>query len=244
MTPSPMQASNPGKRLKVSIVLPTLNEEGGIGPTIEAIDRAAFERAGWDLEILVVDGDSKDRTREEAERRGARVLVEKRRGYGRAYKTGLPAATGDIIVTGDADGTYPFDRAHDYVAHLLANGRGFLNCDRYARLEAGAMSRKHRFGNWVLSATARMLFGIALRDSQSGMWVIRRAVLPSLDLESLSDGMAFSQEVKIRAIRRLGGKFEEVPAALRPRIGEPVLASWRDGLGNLRRLYQLRLRRD
>ncbi len=100
MTPSPMQESNPGKRLKVSIVLPTLNEEGGIGPTIEAIDRAAFERAGWDLEILVVDGDSKDRTREEAERRGARVLVEKRRGYGRAYKTGLPAATGDIIVNG------------------------------------------------------------------------------------------------------------------------------------------------
>lgn len=231
-------------RLKVSILLPTLNEEGGIGPTMEALDRAAFERLGWDVEFLVIDGDSKDRTRAEAERRGAKVLVEPRRGYGRAYKTGFAAATGDILVTGDADGTYPFDQAHEFVQHLLANGRDFLTCDRYARLEPGAMSRKHRFGNWVLSATARALFGIPLHDSQSGMWVVRRTALPRLEADTLSDDMAFSQEIKIRALRRLGGKFEEIPASLRPRIGEPVLASWRDGLGNLRRLYQLRLRRD
>lgn len=248
MSPAPSAANvvagPAGIRPKVTILLPTLNEEGGIGPTLGSIDRDAFARLGWDLEFLVVDGASQDRTREEAERHGARVLIEPRRGYGRAYKTGLPAATGDIIVTGDADGTYPFDQAHQFVQHLLTGGRDFLTCDRYAKLEPGAMSRKHRFGNWVLSATARGLFGIALRDSQSGMWVIRRDALPRLDVASLSDGMAFSQEIKIRAIRRLGGKFEEIPAALRPRIGEPVLASWRDGLGNLRRLYQLRLRRD
>lgn len=231
-------------RLKVSIVLPTLDEEGGIGPTLDAIDRAAFEREGWDLELVVVDGDSQDRTRDIAAAKGAHVIVERRRGYGRAYKTGLPAANGDVIVTGDADGTYPLDRAHEYVKHLLAHGRDFLSGDRYARLEPGAMSRKHRFGNWVLSSTARALFGLRLNDSQSGMWVIRRTALPQLDLESLADGMAFSQEIKIRAIRRLGGRFEEVPATLRPRIGEPVLSSWKDGLGNLRRLYGLRLRRD
>ena len=229
--------------MKVTILLPTLEEEDGIGPTLDQVDRAAFARLGWDLELLVVDGASKDRTAERAAAKGARVLVEPRRGYGRAYKTGLPAATGDVIVTGDADGTYPIDRAHELVQHLLRHGRDFLSGDRYARLEDGAMSRKHRFGNWVLSSTARVLFGIQLRDSQSGMWVIRASALPKLDVESLSDGMAFSQEIKIRAIRRLGGRFEEVPAALRPRIGEPVLSSWRDGLGNLRRLVTLRLRK-
>jgi dolichol-phosphate hexosyltransferase len=237
-------ASVPGPRRKVTVVLPTLNEEGGVGPTIDAIDRDAFAREGWDLEVLVVDGDSTDRTRDIAATKGARVLVEKRRGYGRAYKTGLAAATGDVIVTGDADGTYPLDRAHAFVKHLLTRGRDFLSGDRYAKLEPGAMSGKHRFGNWVLSGTARVLFGLRLNDSQSGMWVIRRDCLPKLDLESLSDGMAFSQEIKIRAIRRLGGRFEEVPATLRPRIGEPVLSSWKDGLGNLRRLFTLRLRRD
>lgn len=229
---------------KVTIILPTLDEEGGIGPTLDAIDRAAFAARGWELEVLVVDGDSKDRTRDIAQAKGARVVVEARRGYGRAYKTGFAQATGDVIVTGDADGTYPLDQAHLFVEHLQRRGRDFLTGDRYAKLEEGAMSRKHRFGNWVLSTTARALFGLRLRDSQSGMWVIRATALPRLDVDSLADGMAFSQEIKIRAIRRLGGRFEEVPATLRPRIGEPVLSSWRDGLGNLRRLFTLRLRRD
>ncbi|HJQ93616.1 MAG TPA: glycosyltransferase family 2 protein [Candidatus Thermoplasmatota archaeon] len=229
--------------LKVSIVIPTLNEQGGIGPTLDSIDRAAFEAKGWELELLVIDGASKDRTRQEAERRGARVVVEPRRGYGRAYKRGFAEATGDVLVTGDADGTYPFERAHEFVQALVDGRLDFVNCDRYGDLAKGAMSAKHRFGNWVLSSTARVLFGIRLRDSQSGMWVIRRSALPRLDAGRMAEGMAFSQEVKIEAIRRLDGRFKEIPAGLRPRIGTPVLASWRDGLGNLRALFSWRFRR-
>ena len=229
--------------LKVSIVIPTLNEQDGIGPTLESVDRAAFAAEGWDLEFLVIDGASRDRTKKEAEARGARVVVEPRRGYGRAYKRGFAEATGDVLVTGDADGTYPLERAHEFVDVLLRDGLDFLNCDRYANLERGAMSAKHRFGNWVLSSTARVLFGIRLRDSQSGMWVIRRSALPALGVERMAEGMAFSQEIKIEAIRRFGGRFKEIPAGLRPRIGTPVLVSWRDGLGNLRALFARRLRR-
>lgn len=232
------------KRLKVSIVIPTLNEEGGIGPTLEAVDRAAFDAKGWDLEFLVIDGASKDLTKQEAETRGARVVVEPRRGYGRAYKRGFVEATGDILVTGDADSTYPFERSHEFVQVLIDGDLDFVNCDRYGKLEKGAMSAKHRFGNWVLSSTARVLFGIRLRDSQSGMWIIRRSALPILGIDRMADGMAFSQEVKIAAIRRLGARFKEIPAGLRPRIGAPVLASWKDGLNNLRQLYVLRFRRE
>lgn len=252
--PRPRKAAKTGKanagttqkagRTTVTVVIPTLNEEDGIGPTLDTIDRAAFAAKGWTLEFLVIDGDSKDRTREEAEKRGARVVIEPRRGYGRAYKRGFAEATGDVLVTGDADGTYPFERAHEFVQVLLDEGLDFVNCDRYGHLEKGAMSAKHRFGNWVLSSTARALFGLRLRDSQSGMWVIRRSALPLLDVEAMAEGMAFSQEVKIRAIQRLDGRFKEVPAGLRPRIGTPVLASWRDGLGNLKALYALRLRRQ
>lgn len=231
-------------RRTVTFVIPTLDEEGGIGPTLDAIDRRAFDALGFDVDVVVVDGQSTDRTRDIAQAKGARVVVEPRRGYGRAYKTGFAEARGDILITGDADGTYPFDQAHRFVEHLERHGRDFLSGDRYGRLEPGAMSRKHRFGNWVLSSTARVLFGLRLRDSQSGMWVIRRTALAQLGVDGLADGMAFSQEIKIRAIRRLGGRFEEVPATLRPRIGDPVLSSWRDGLGNLRRLLALRLRRD
>lgn len=229
--------------MKISVLVPTLNEEAGIGATLDALDRDAFATRGWRLDVVVVDGDSKDGTQAQARARGARVLVEPRRGYGRAYKTGLAAVDGDWVVTGDADGTYPFDRIHEYLDDVHRRGLQFATCDRYARLERGAMTTKHRFGNWVLSVTLRLLFWLRLRDSQSGMWIIRRDALRSLPLEALSDGMAFSQEIKIEAFKRLGRDAAEIPGSLAPRVGEAKIESWGDGLGNLWRLFTHRLRR-
>ncbi len=229
--------------MKLSIVIPTLNEEEGIAVTMDAIDRNAIKSAGWDLEILVIDGNSKDKTKEVAEARGAIVITEPRRGYGRAYKTGFGAATGDIIATGDADGTYPFERVHEYVQQLLDSGTAFLTCDRYADLGEGSMSAKHKLGNWVLSQTARTLYRVRLRDSQSGMWVFHRDALSRIPIDALSDGMAFSQEIKIEAMQRLGDAALEVPASLRARVGEPVIASWRDGFGNLWALAKGRVKK-
>jgi hypothetical protein len=229
--------------VKVTLLVPTLNEEKGIGPTLDGVDRAAFAAKGWELEFLVIDGDSKDRTKLEAEARGARVVIEPRRGYGRAYKRGFAEATGDIIVTADADGTYPVERAHELAQMLLDQGVDFLNGDRYANLAPGAMSGKHKFGNWVLSTTARILFSVRMKDSQSGLWVIRRAALEGIDMERLSEGMAFSQEIKLEFFKRLDRKAAEVPASLRPRIGKPVLSSWKDGLRNLKMLFVMRVTR-
>ena len=82
---------------------PFKNEEEAIEPTIDSIP------TGWckDLEIMIVDGNSSDRTRELALKKGARVHLEERKGYGRAYRTGFDVAKNDIIVTMDADCTYP-----------------------------------------------------------------------------------------------------------------------------------------
>lgn len=228
--------------MKVTILIPTLDEEQGIGPTLDMVDREAFEKRDWDLEMLVIDGDSQDRTREEAEARGARVVVEARRGYGRAYKTGFHEARGDVLVTGDADGTYPFDRCHAYIEHLLLHDLDFVTCDRYADLGDGAMSAKHRLGNWVLSTTARSLFWVRMRDSQSGMWIIRKEALTRIPFDALPDGMAFSQEIKIEALKRKDIKAEEIPASLRARLGDAVIESWRDGFGNLMALFRKRVR--
>ncbi len=228
--------------MKVTILIPTLNEEDGIGATLDSIDKKAFAQRGWEVEFLIVDGDSKDRTRAEAAERGAKVVIEKRRGYGRAYKTGFHECRSDIIVTGDADGTYPFDRCHEYIEQLLLQDLDFVTCDRYGELHEGAMSPKHRLGNFILSSTTRVLFMIRLRDSQSGMWVIRRKALRKIPFDSLSDGMAFSQEIKIEAFKRGNVRAKELPASLRPRIGEPVIESWRDGFGNLGALWRKRFR--
>lgn len=230
--------------MKVTFVIPTLNEEIGIGPTIEDVNQDAFRAMGLEVGFLIVDGASTDRTREIAESLGAKVLVEDRKGYGRAYKTGLPEADGDILITGDADGTYPFAEAHEFVQRFLEVGDDFHTVDRYANLKEGSMSPKHRLGNFILSATTRMLYRVPVRDSQSGMWIIKKSVLPELHLESLSDGMPLSQEIKIEAFRNPAVQAAEVPGSLAARLGEAKIETWGDGFGNLKMLWRRRFKRS
>lgn len=226
--------------MKIAILVPTLNEEEGIGPTLDSVNVAAFQAAGHDVQFVIVDGNSSDRTREEAELRGAQVIIDERKGYGRAYKTGMAAVDADIIVTGDADGTYPFDECHLYVQKLIEDEYEFLTCNRYADLGPGAMSAKHHLGNWVLSTTMRGLFWVKAKDSQSGMWIIKTEALAKLPIQELPDGMAFSQEIKIEALKRKDVRAAEIPGRLRARLGDAVIESWRDGFGNLKALAKKR----
>ena len=93
--------------MKVTVIIPTLNEEQSIGQTIDQIPKDFAN-----IEIMIVDGLSKDRTVEIAKEKSARVVMEKRKGYGRAYKTGFAEAKGDIICTLDGDTTYPAEEFH------------------------------------------------------------------------------------------------------------------------------------
>lgn len=228
-----------GKPRLLSLVIPALNEEGGIGAVLDEVPRDELARMGWDVEVVVVDGESVDRTREIAGSKGARVAVEPRRGYGRAYKTGFRLAKGEVLATCDADLTYPVGDLARLLKLFEEQGLDFLTTDRFAGLEQGAMRAKHRLGNWMLSTAARLLFWRRIRDSQSGMWLVRRGALPKLALTA--DGMAFSEEVKIEAFRHPGLKCKEVPIRYRPRVGEVKLHAWRDGLGNLAFLLRKRL---
>ncbi|MCD6222667.1 MAG: glycosyltransferase family 2 protein, partial [Thermoplasmata archaeon] len=206
--------------MKVTFVIPTLNEEEGIGVTIDSIDAKEFKKRGWKYEILVIDGNSQDKTREIAEQKGARVIIEPRKGYGRAYKTGLAMADGDIIVTGDADGTYPFDKVHEYIDLLLKEKLDFITTNRFAELRHGAMSFKHFIGNFILSFTLRLLYGIKIKDSQSGMWIMRKEALKKIKpLEEFHDGMPFSEEIKIEMFRNKEIKAREIPSCLYKRKG-------------------------
>lgn len=215
--------------MKVSIVIPTLNEEEGIGGTIDEIPVASLRKAGYDVEILVVDGNSKDRTREIAESHGAKVIVEKRKGYGRAYKTGFKNASGDIIVTGDADCTYPFRDIEVFVKMLDEKNVDFITTNRFAGLEKGSMKLSHHVGNFGLNAALAMLFLIPLKDSQSGMWIFRRNSLDRMILTS--DGMPFSEEIKIEAFQKV--RAIEVPISYKKRVGEVKLWLLKDGMKNL-----------
>ncbi|MBM4250257.1 MAG: glycosyltransferase [Euryarchaeota archaeon] len=226
----------PDKPPEVTVVIPTINEEAGIGHVLDSIPKDS----GLRIEVLIIDTDSTDRTKEIAINRGARVINESRRGYGRAYRTGFEYADGDIIATLDADCTYPAEEIPRLVRMLRDEKLDFISCDRLSRMEPGAMSSKHRFGNWVLSTAMNLLFRTGLRDSQTGMWVFRRAILERLELTS--DGMPLSEEIKIEAVRK-GFRVKEVPVVYRPRKGEVKLRSWSDGRKNLGFLLSKRFRR-
>ena len=164
-------------KLSVSILIPTLNEELGIEKTLSSIPRKELTILGYDLEILVIDGGSTDQTREIASRMGARVIIENQKGYGRAYKTGFVEAKGNILVTLDADGTYPAENIPDYVHRLTENGADFITVNRFSKMENGAMSISHKVGNKILSTAMRLLYSVEVKDSQSGMWVMKKVLL-------------------------------------------------------------------
>jgi dolichol-phosphate hexosyltransferase len=219
------------KGLSITVIVPCLNEEQGIEQVLRAMPEFVDE-------VIVVDNASTDRTSEVATSLGAKVIREEVRGYGRSYKRGFTQATSDLIVTLDGDHSYPVD-ALSYLLeafrHLEAD---FLNASRFPVRDQHAMSFKHRFGNLVLSVVMSLLFFRWVSDSQSGMWVFRRSILKLMKLES--DGMAFSEEIKIEALRNPNIRFREISIQYSSRLGEKKLNPWRDGFRNLNFLLKKR----
>ena len=221
------------KGSNITVVIPCLNEEEGIRHVLEQIPPIVDE-------ILVVDNGSTDRTAEVASGLGATVIREEIRGYGRAYKTGLANARGDIIITLDGDHSYPVDAISYLLEALLHSGVRFVSASRFPIRTRGAMSAKHRFGNVVLSLALSLLYFRWVRDSQSGMWIFYRDALGRMSLRS--NLMAFSEEIKIEAIRNPAIGFLEIPINYSNRKGEIKLQPWRDGFRNLLFLVGKRFR--
>jgi glycosyltransferase involved in cell wall biosynthesis len=220
------------KGLSITVIIPCLNEEQGIAEVLTRMP-------GYVDEVIVVDNNSTDRTAEVAQSLGARVIRENVRGYGRAYKKGFAAATGDVIVTLDGDHSYPPDAISYLLEAMLHLNADFLNASRFPVRDRNAMSLKHKIGNLVLSLAMSLLYFHWVKDSQSGMWVFRRSILPYMTLES--DGMAFSEEIKIEALKhRERVRFAEISILYSSRLGEIKLNPWRDGLYNLWFLFRKR----
>jgi hypothetical protein len=219
------------KDRRITIVIPCLNEEKGI---IEVLSRMPT----FVDEVIVVDNNSTDRTAEMARNHGAKVIHEEVRGYGRAYKTGLLQARGDIIVTLDGDHSYPPDSISYLLEAFLHSEVRFLSASRFPLKNKKAMSLKHWWGNKLLSLAMSVLFFRWVRDSQSGMWVFERSSLQEMHL--VSDGMAFSEEIKIEAITKKQVGFKEIYIDYSNRMGEIKLQPWRDGIRNLSFLLRKR----
>jgi dolichol-phosphate hexosyltransferase len=220
----------------ISIIIPALNEQEGIGPTIKSIPSEELNRSGYSVEIIVVDGKSFDNTRDVAESLHAKVIVEDITGYGRAYKTGFSAARGDIIVTTDADGSYPLDKIPFYLQELDQKGLDFITVNRLSGLHKDSMSFVHFVGNKILGLTLKMLYSLDIRDSQSGMWIMRREFIERIEL--CSDDMSLSEEIKIIAFKLF--KSLEVDGEYKERFGRAKLSTFSHGWDNFKYLFYFR----
>src|SRR5215475_3328 len=220
------------KERKITVVIPCLNEEQGIQRVLRALPAFVDE-------IIVVDNNSTDRTAEVSRSMGATVVRELHRGYGRAYKKGFSQATGDIIVTLDGDHSYPVDALSYLIEAFLQSRVQFLSASRFPLITSEGMPFKNRVGNLILSVAMSVLFLRWVQDSQSGMWVFKRSALNQMILRS--DGMAFSEEIKIEAIRNRHIGFREIFINYSQRVGENKLQPWRDGLKNLLFLVRKRV---
>jgi hypothetical protein len=216
----------------ISLVIPCFNEEEGLRQLLPKIPDIVDE-------VLIVDNASTDNTARVARELGARVVEEKMKGYGRAYKTGFKNATGDIIITMDGDGTYPPESITLLLYILFEEDVDFISARRWRSKSLQRKSPIRIFGNIILSFTMAALYLCYIVDSQSGMWVFKKNILPNLKLSS--DGMALSEEIKIEAFANKNIKTLEIPIYYGERVGTSKLNIWRDGILNLLFLFKKRL---
>lgn len=215
---------------EVSIVLPAYNEEHGVAAVLDGLAGIMTSR----MEILVVDDGSDDGTARVAAGRGARVVRHARnQGKAAALRTGFREAQGHLLVTLDADGTYPVTAIPSLVA-ALEDGAGLVIGAR--RVSGASMNRVHRAGNRALRVAIGLSAGRHVSDPLSGMYGIRRELLDRLTLRS--EGFGIETELVVRA-GRAGARIQEIEVVYGARIGTSKLSPLRDGLAISRTLIGL-----
>lgn len=213
----------------LSVVIPAYNEEDGIA---EIVDRVLavepkLKEIGIDLECVVVDDGSKDRTAEIVAGYGARVhlIRQPNRGYGGALKTGFQAARGELLGFLDADSTYP-PEYFPQMCQVALNGADLVIGSRMAG-ERSEMPLVRRVGNTIFATLLSLVAGVQISDSASGQRVIRREALPVL--YPLPDTLDFTPAMSTRALHE-NLKMVEVPIPYKERSGRSKLSVVRDGL--------------
>ena len=210
----------------VSIVIPTLNEEETIGKVIDEIPKENIERWGYQVEILVADNNSSDKTREIAAERGAKVIIEPARGKGRAIRTAFKAASGDFIFMLDADYTYPAIYISKMLEVLREGSDVVIGSRLRGQIGEGAMSKLNVVGNHLLALMASTLYRTRISDLCTGYWGLTKEVVSKLELNAI--GFELEAEMFVQ-IAKKGYKIAEVPIFYRRRASPSKLNSLRDG---------------
>ncbi len=211
-----------GYQKNISLVVPTLNEALNIKEVFSNIPEFVDE-------VIVVDGNSTDGTRDEILRirKDAKIIMEKPRGKGSAIRTGFENATGDLIIMMDADGS------HDpkEIPRLLEPVLDGYEASKGSRLLPGGGSDDftpfRRLGNNIFVAMVNIMYGAHYTDLCYGYRAFKREALEKLNC--ISNGFEIETEQSV-LMRKKSVKVKEVPSfEARRRYGNSNLNSIRDG---------------
>ena len=193
----------------VSVVIPTLNEAGNILEELITIDK----ELAYPKEIIIVDGDSTDGTKEIVKDTDCKLIIEPRRGYGLALRTGFKHAKGDVIVMVDGDGTYEVKHINLLLEAMMKNEAELCLATRMYDPNK-AMGFMNFVGNKIITFCFDFLYKQFLSDSQSGFRAISRAAIEKVDLDQ--DDMAFATEMLVQFAKK-GFKMIEVASTYKAR---------------------------
>ena len=227
--------------LKISVVIPTLNERLGIGPTIEEVVQNLR-----DPEVIVVDAKSVDGTPKIAAYMGAKVITQQGIGKAKAIAQVLRCIDSSMryLVIIDGDFTYPAKHIPMMIGILEKNpdvgmvtGNRFCNSKSFFHRLKKLFTDSYYLGNHILAILHRILNRVPMKDPLTGIRVIRFELVKDLEIKSKS----FDIEVEINNhIKRKGSKIVEVPIRYRPRLGEKKLRV-KHGFPILKRMVMMAL---
>ena len=219
-------------RSEVCVLVPTLNEAATIGTVLDSFSELGFEN------LLVVDGDSTDGTRDIARDHGARVMVQSGNGKGQAVREALRHIEAPYVLMLDGDATYRVEDADAMLEPLFSGRAEHVIGDRFAAMESGAMSRLNRTGNRVINRAFRWIHGRNLEDILSGYRAFTRESAERLSLSE--SGFGIETEMAVECVKH-GVRTHVVPIRYeaRPDESETNLHPFRDGATIILTLYQM-----
>jgi dolichol-phosphate mannosyltransferase len=191
---------------RISVIIPTLNEEHTVAEIIEGCKPYADE-------ILVVDGHSKDTTREVAQSLGVKVILDNKKGKGEALRHAIKFVKGEIIVFIDADGSHDPKDIPRLVEPILKDEADHVSGSRLiggsSELHGGFDECFRLMGSSFITACINWRFKVKLSESQNGFRAIKTKVIKQLDLKE--DITTIEQEMIIKTLKK-GFRMGEVPS--------------------------------
>ncbi|HRN69939.1 MAG TPA: glycosyltransferase family 2 protein [Candidatus Woesebacteria bacterium] len=216
---------------KVTVIIPCHNEEKGIGKVLDAMPFEKLAHHGFDINVVVVDNNSKDGTTEEVKKRNIKIIHEPNKGKGYALKTGFESVPIDTkyVVILDGDNTYKAEEMPRLLEPLQNNFADVIVGSRIGgKTIRGSLSTSHRIVNWLFAFLVRHFYGANITDCLSGYFAFKRESLDKLLKHLNSKGFAIEMEM-ITKMKKMKMDVYSVPITYDRRLGYSKISSYTDG---------------